>query len=549
MRNIKKRWFLFVAAFVLVAAGIHMGVKAEEDENRVIADRVYIGDVSVAGMTEEEATAAVEDYIESLQDTAITLKAGENSIEVTAKDLGVTWGNPELAEKAVNLGRTGNPIARYKEKKDLEKGDKVFVLSYAIDESKTAALLKEHAKELDQEAQDNGLTRENGQFTFVKGHEGIKVNAEKSIEQIASHMQNQWDGKAASIELSAKLVEPRGSEEELAEVKDLLGGYSTNFSSSSAGRAKNVRNGASKINGSIIYPGEEFSVHDAVVPFNAENGYELAGSYENGTTVETYGGGICQVSTTLYNAVIRAELEITERSAHSMIVSYVEPSMDAAISGEYKDLKFKNSTKYPVYIEGYTDGGIIHFNVYGKETRDANREVEFVSETTGETDPGVKYVADGTLQIGTISTQQSAHIGKKAKLWKVVKVNGKEESREVFNTSNYQASPKIVRVGTASDSQDAINAVMAAIGTQDEATIQAAAAANCTAARDAAAAQQAAEAAAAAAAQPAEPAQPEQPSQPEENNKDDKKDSDKKDDNNDDNQKDTKEEENNQGND
>ena len=144
MRNIKKRWFLFVAAFVLVAAaGIHMGVKAEEDENRVIADRVYIGDVSVAGMTEEEATAAVEDYIESLQDTAITLKAGENSIEVTAKDLGVTWGNPELAEKAVNLGRTGNPIARYKEKKDLEKGDKVFVLSYAIDESKTAALLKE----------------------------------------------------------------------------------------------------------------------------------------------------------------------------------------------------------------------------------------------------------------------------------------------------------------------------------------------------------------------------------------------------------------------
>ena len=93
-------------------------------------------------------------------------------------------------------------------------------------------------------------------------------------------------------------------------------------------------------------------LHDAVVPFNAENGYELAGSYENGTTVETYGGGICQVSTTLYNAVIRAELEITERFAHSMIVSYVEPSMDAAISGEYKDLKFKNSTKYPVYIEG-----------------------------------------------------------------------------------------------------------------------------------------------------------------------------------------------------
>ena len=85
---------------------------------------------------------------------------------------------------------------------------------------------------------------------------------------------------------------------------------------------------------------------DAVVPFNAENGYELAGSYENGTTVETYGGGICQVSTTLYNAVIRAELEITERFAHSMIVSYVEPTMAAEITGETTTWIFKKNTQY-----------------------------------------------------------------------------------------------------------------------------------------------------------------------------------------------------------
>ena len=322
-----------------------------------------------------------------------------------------------------------------------------------------------------------------------------------------------------------------------------IANFSTKIHNKEKARQNNMRITCDSLTNTEIKPEEIFSFCNTVGKATKEKGYQEADVYVDGEKKQGLGGGNCQVSTTLYNAVIRAELEITERSAHSMIVSYVEPSMDAAISGEYKDLKFKNSTKYPVYIEGYTDGGIIHFNVYGKETRDANREVEFVSETTGETDPGVKYVADGTLQIGTISTQQSAHIGKKAKLWKVVKVNGKEESREVFNTSNYQASPKIVRVGTASDSQDAINAVMAAIGTQDEATIQAAAAANCTAARDAAAAQQAAEAAAAAAAQPAEPAQPEQPSQPEEDgNKDDKKDSDNK---KDDKQDNTKEEENN----
>ncbi|MCI8326408.1 MAG: hypothetical protein HFI37_01365, partial [Lachnospiraceae bacterium] len=377
MRSIRKRWFTFAVFFVAVAivTGIGMGVRVKADENSVIADRVYIGDVSVAGMTVKEAESAVEEYIDGLKDIAVKLEAGESNLEIKAEELGIGWGNPEVADKAVNIGRTGNPIARYKEKKDLENGDKVFRISYSVDENKVKSVLTERKDEINQEAQDNGLKRENGSFVFVKGHEGVEIDIEQSVNQIASYMQDEWDGKDATVSLKAKIVEPKGAEKELAKVKDLLGEFSTNFGSSSAGRAKNVRNGAEKINGSILYPGDVFSVHDAVVPFNKENGYELAGSYENGTTVETYGGGICQVSTTLYNAVIRSELEITERHAHSMIVNYVEPSMDAAISGEYKDLKFKNSTKAPVYIEGYTEGGVLHFNVYGEETRDSNREI------------------------------------------------------------------------------------------------------------------------------------------------------------------------------
>ena len=122
-------------------------------------------------------------------------------------------------------------------------------------------------------------------------------------------------------------------------------------------------------------------------PFDAENGYALAPSYENGTTVDSYGGGICQVSTTLYNAVMRAELEIVTRSAHSMIVTYVEPSMDAAIAGTFKDLQFKNNQETPIYIEGYTNGGTLGFRIYGKETRPDNRKVTFESEVTSQTDP------------------------------------------------------------------------------------------------------------------------------------------------------------------
>ena len=116
-----------------------------------------------------------------------------------------------------------------------------------------------------------------------------------------------------------------------------------------------MANGCSLINGTTLYPGEEFSTYKTVSPFSVANGYYMAGSYVSGKVVDSLGGGICQVSTTLYNAVLLAELEVTERYNHSMIVGYVDPSADAAIAeSSGKDFKFVNNTDAPIYIEGYT---------------------------------------------------------------------------------------------------------------------------------------------------------------------------------------------------
>jgi hypothetical protein len=214
-----------------------------------------------------------------------------------------------------------------------------------------------------------------------------------------------------------------------------------------------------------------------VSPFTQENGYELAGAYQNGTTVESFGGGICQVATTLYNAVIRAELEITQRYNHSMLVSYVQPSMDAAIAGNYKDLRFKNNTDAPVYIEGYTSGGILYFNVYGKETRASNREISFESETLSTTDPATQYNLDSSSALGSWNVVQSAHQGCVAQLWKIVTVDGVQQSRDLFNKSTYQSSPKIVTIGTKDASEATLAALKTAIASGDESAVRSAAAA------------------------------------------------------------------------
>ena len=486
MNNISKKWMKWIPLFTLAAlcigfAGGGAATKAETAENHKIADGVYIGNVYVGGMTEEEAVDAISAYAQSVDDAVLTLNANGKSVEVSAQELGITFQNTNAVQEALAVGRNGNLIKRYKDKKDLENGSVVIEMPLDIDREEVASLLEEKADELDQKAVDSTLTRENGSFVIVEGAQGIEVDVDASIDVIKDYLDSDWDGKDGSVELTAEVVEPRGTKEELSKIKDLLGSYTTNYSSSGQNRCDNITNATSKINGTVLYPGDEFSVYEAIGPLDASNGYELAGAYENGQTVQSYGGGVCQVSTTLYNAAILAELEITERSNHSMIVTYVKPSMDAAIAGDYKDLKFVNNQDTPIYIEGYTQGKNVSFNIFGQETRPSNRKVSYESEVVSEQDPGTQFVATGD-PVGYIATSQEKHTGYVAKLWKVVTVDGVEESREEFNKSTYKGSDRVVTYGTAGDPTLSEN-LRAAIAAQDEALADAnVAAANAAAA-------------------------------------------------------------------
>lgn len=187
----------------------------------------------------------------------------------------------------------------------------------------------------------------------------------------------------------------------------------------------------------------------------------------NGKVVDSLGGGICQVSTTLYNAVLKAELEVTERHNHSMIVGYVDPSADAAIAESAgKDFKFVNNTEYPIYIEGYTKDKNVTFNIYGKETRAENRKVRYESEVLEVINPPADVIyADAGQPIGYIVSDGSAHIGYKAKLWKIVTEDGVEVSRTQVNKSSYKMVPRSATVGTATADPAAYEEIMAAIGT------------------------------------------------------------------------------------
>ncbi len=494
-------------------------VAAEENtesaaqENSVIPEHISICGTDVSGMSVEEANAVVNQYVDQYENVTFTLTADDKSIKADGDDIGLCAKNADVTERALRYGKEGNLIARYKANADMKAGkSKDFAVSLTSDTATVEAYLNENKSDLVTEAVDNTVKLVDGKFEYVEGSEGVALMTGKSAVKIADFISADWDGKDASIELLTEKDEPRGTKEELATIHDVLGSYHTDFGTVINGRTNNIKNGASRLNGLVIYPGETVSVSEAIGPTTAENGYFPAGSYENGTTVETYGGGICQVSTTLYNAVIRAELEIVTRAAHSMIVSYVEPSMDAAIADGIKDLQFKNNQETPVYIEGYTSGGIIYFNIYGKETRPANRRVDFVSEVTSQTDPEKEYVPVGDQPVGYIETTVKPHIGYTARLWKIVYENNVEVSRKVFNNSKYNPSKEVIAVGIGGATPEAQAAIGAALETKDDATIRATVA-NYTPEAQAAAAQAAADAAAAQAAAAAAAQQQQQQTQ------------------------------------
>ena len=254
-----------------------------------------------------------------------------------------------------------------------------------------------------------------------------------------------------TVAVPADIREPEITAEELKAVlfRDLLGECTTHVGGTAA-RVSNVKLASAAFDGTVLNSGDLFSYNETVGQRTEAKGYKAAPAYVQGETVDEIGGGVCQIATTLYNAALLAELEITQRQNHSMTVGYVKPSQDAAIAGTFKDIKVTNPYSTPIYIEGYTKGRTLTFTIYGLEIRPQNRQIRFESETLSTVNPGnPKEVLNPALPPGTRKQVQSAHRGLKSRLWKIVTIDGVETERQLLSTDTYNASPAIVQVGPA----------------------------------------------------------------------------------------------------
>ena len=287
----------------------------------------------------------------------------------------------------------------------------------------------------------------NGNEISIK-EQTVGVDVDKAELSKAAELLN--EDKSATVNITT--VAPGVTAETLRAklFNTTLASYSTTYSTSAVNRASNVALAASRINGKVLKPGETFSYNETIGDTTLENGYKVAPIFENGKSSEGVGGGICQVSSTLYSAVLYADLKVAERRNHSLTVAYVPKGQDATVSYGAIDFKFVNNTDYPLKIKASTGGGTVTVSIIGTK-RDAERTVRLKHEIVTTTQPTVKETQDANMPVNTKKVTSAGKAGYVVDTYKTVTENGEVISSGKITRSTYKMVPTEVTVGTKTE--------------------------------------------------------------------------------------------------
>lgn len=298
------------------------------------------------------------------------------------------------------------------------------------------------------QSKNAGATVENNEVVTVPHVTGIEID-KSELENIIKDHKDKFDVKK---ELPVSYIQPEIKTENVGDYlfRDVLASYTTHFTTdtqNNANRAVNIRLASSIINGKMLAPGEIFSFNDVVGPRTRDRGYLSANVYISGKIVPDVGGGICQVSSTLFNAVLFSGLETVYRINHMFTVGYVPYGQDAAVSYNELDFKFKNNTNWPVKINAYATNSNVKFEIVGTN-ENPERKIEIVNVRISSTPAPVTYIDDPNMPQGTSVVIQGGKPGYVYDTYKVIKINGVETERALLHRSRYNPYQQIVKRGT-----------------------------------------------------------------------------------------------------
>lgn len=482
---------------------------ANINKNTIISG-VKIEGIDVSGLSAEEAKGKLETIYTEKLETEIPVQYNEYETTINANLFETKYNIEDAVKKAVEIGKEGNIFENNYKILFALIGKQDIKVEMQLNEEAAKKIIEDLGTNLPGVVIESSYYIEDNKLIITKGQAGVKIDTDKLLEELkeklkgtekitdyitipvteeqptaididkiheeiykevkdAYYTQNpfeihpeeegiDFDVEAAKkaleedkeeYEIDLKITKPKVTTSQIGTeaFPDQLATFRTNYDGGDKDRTTNLQLACNKINGKVVMPNETFSYNKTLGARTAAAGYKNAKVYEAGQVVDGIGGGICQISTTLYNAVLRANLEIVERRNHQFVTSYVEAGMDATVVYGMTDFKFKNTRKYPVKIIASAKNGVATVSLYGiKESEEYTFSFRTVTVSTIPT--STKYIDDATLPAGTEKVKQKGANGKKTETYMTKMLNGKIVETKILSRDTYDAMQRIVLRGT-----------------------------------------------------------------------------------------------------
>lgn len=442
--NTKAIITLFIIFVMAITGFLTYEYNTVKKWDNLIYPGVVVGNLDLSGKTKEEAKSLLmKNQGNEILNKKINIKTENKTYTLEYSKLSPVYKYDETAEQLYSYGKDLSLIKKY----SLIKGKKIknFDIVFDYDKKPVSDLVVAIEKESTKEPVDASL-KVNGGISVVPEQKGSKLKAKELEDKLFVEINGKTNGDT-NVDAPVETISPKVTTEMLSSVNAKISSFSTNYGSiSGAARSNNIAVATRTINGKVLMPGETFSFNDIVGKRTPATGYQEAPVIIGNKVESGLGGGICQVSSTLYNAVLKANLKIAERTHHTLPSHYVPLGMDATVDYGNLDFKFTNSYSYPLYIQGGVGGGYVAFTIYSNSSLAATTCT--ITNSVYATIPSTTtYIDDATLPEGQTVVEQPAYTGYKVMVYKNIYTNGNYVSQETVSNDYYKPVNGVIKKG------------------------------------------------------------------------------------------------------
>ena len=439
-----------IAAAIIVILGISIPAyniysKVKSFDNSIYPG-VKIQDIDVAGKSMDEAKKMVsEKYQAVVGNKKVNVQAQGKNYNILYSKLDAKYDTDKIVKEAFDYGKNLGIYEKYKLIKNSPQ--KNYKLSFTYNKKPLDDFINTIKKDVNKDPVNANITKSGSGFQVTSDSDGYKLKDEDLKNKITAAI-NGSIGEDTNVQADVETVKAAKTKDKLQSINTLISTFNTSYGPiSSPGRSTNIQLATKAINGLLLMPGESFSFNGVVGERTAAKGYQSAPVDIGYSTGMGLGGGICQVSTTLYNAVLQAGIKATERLHHTIPSAYVPLGFDATVDYGNLDYQFKNTLDFPIYIEGNSDNGTETFSIYSNNSL-TSKTYKVVNNVYQEMQPSVSYIDDSTLPAGTTRIDQNPLVGHKVKVFLQTYQNGTMISQDLIANDTYNAVNQVIRRGT-----------------------------------------------------------------------------------------------------